>query len=144
MRYANLFDVLVDFIATTDAASGSYDAVRAALEAATARRKAIESKVAALVSDTPSETPRLPTVEEISALCLDIEGHLRDDPTAFREFMRTKLLKDGKMIMEPLADGSYQAHSEILPLNLPPVVKAKSPLSRASGPVGPVSCGGRI
>jgi site-specific DNA recombinase len=141
-------DRLVAFITATEPSSISYATIQSKLDAAAQQKKDAELALAALHGG-PCEAPRLPTVEEALATCRDIEGRVKADPVAFREFMRSTFLSDGRIVLDPQPDGSYWARSRILPLRIPPALptKSKAPAessTRASGPVGPVSCGGRI
>jgi hypothetical protein len=57
--------------------------------------------------------------------------------------MRTAVLADGRIVMEPLPDGGYRGRSHVLPMNLAGTAKAKGP--DFSGPFVPlvgVGCGG--
>jgi hypothetical protein len=51
-------------------------------------------------------------------LVLDIEGRIAQDPIAGREHLR-RLLKDGRIVLEPQADGVYLARTEALPPDVP-------------------------
>jgi len=87
---------------------------------------------------------QLPSIAALRESMTNIESHLHDDPTGFREFMRTQFLEDGRIVMEPHADGSYLAQSNILPLRVAIRKKTKGP--DFSGPLAPlagVGCGGR-
>ncbi len=93
---------------------------------------------------------RLPSIEELTEIVLDVEVRIKNDPTAARESIR-KMLDDGRLVMEPKADGSYHAKGILLPLDLPP--KSRKPRG-GSGPsgasgvshevVGNDGCAGRI
>lgn len=96
------------------------------------------------------EDVRIPSVDEIVALVLDVEARIKDDPTSAREALR-QMVHDGRIDMEPQADGSYRARSVIFPLDLQN--KAQKPRggsvpSGASGVshevVGNDGCAGRI
>jgi ribosomal protein L37AE/L43A len=50
--------------------------------------------------------PRMPTVDEIVALVVDVEARIKDDPSSAREALRQMLL-EGALVMAPLPDGSY-------------------------------------
>ncbi len=137
---------LMKFIATTDDAA-SKDTIREAVAEASARKGALEARLATIVTRTP-EAPRLPSPDEVRALAMDLEARVAQDPTGFREFLRSHFLKDGRIVMEPQADASYLGRSEILPLAVPPARrKRKAPAessARAFGSLVTVGCGGRI
>ncbi len=134
---------LVNFIATTDAASGSYDAVRASLEAATTKKKAIQAKLAALATACP-EAPRTPSPDEIAQLAAEVAGRFGDDPVTTREFLRATVLKGSRLELFPRTDGGWDVRSEILPLRIPPALTRKAPgvSSGAFKPVVQDGCGG--
>lgn len=135
---------LVNFIATSDMATASYDAIRTSLDAATAHKKEAEAGLANLGTTQP-EPPKPPSLAELRVAMSDIERHVREDPTGFREFMRSQFLEDGRIVMEPLPDGSFRGQSRILPLWVAGRKKAKgSGEPEPSVPLVGVSCGGRI
>ena len=140
---------LMNFIRSTDltASPGAFETVRVSLEKATAEVRVIEAKLAA-TSATRTETPKLPTVKELAALVLDLEGRIAEDPTSAREALRQSL-DDGRLHMEPMPDRSYRAHSILFPMRLYWRMRMKKPRSDGSagasgGLVGTVSCAGRI
>lgn len=139
-------DRLMKFISTTDDAA-SMDTIREAVAEASARKRALEARLASVAIATP-EAPRLPTPDEVRTLAIDLEARVAQDPTGFREFLRSEFLKDGHIVMEPQPDASYIGRSEILPLNVPPARrKRKAPAegsARAFGSLATVGCGGRI
>lgn len=136
---------LVDFIATTEAASGSYDAIRTSLEAATVRKTTIKAKLAALAAACP-EAPRTPSPDEIAQLAAEVAGRFQDDAVITREFLRATVLKGSRLELFPRADGGWDVRSEILPLRIPPALTRKAPgvSSGAFKPVVQDGCGGRI
>ncbi len=109
---------LVSFIRTTDSASspGSFDAVRDSLERATNERRQLHDRLQRL-ERRRKVPPKLPTVEDIMALILDIEARLKEDPTTAREAIR-RMLDGGRIAMHPQPDGTYKAESVIFPLKL--------------------------
>ena len=116
------FDVevqnLVEFIRSTDPTSspGSFEAVRGSLERSTNERKRLQAHLDSLGSE-PKDPPRLPTVDEITTLVLDIEARIKDEPTVAREAIR-RMLNGLRIDMYPNPDGSYRARSVIFPLDL--------------------------
>jgi len=95
-----------------------------------------------------TETPNLPTVDELAVLVLDLEGRIADDPTSAREALR-QCLENGRLHMEPLPDRAYRAHSIVFPMRLYWRMRMKKPRADGSGEasggtVGTVSCAGRI
>jgi SMC interacting uncharacterized protein involved in chromosome segregation len=109
---------LVSFISSTDLAAspGAFDTVRASLEKATGELRALESKQGA-IRVRERDVARVPTVEEIAGLVVDVEERIKEDPTSAREALRHSL-DFGRLRMEPNADGSYQANSVLFPLRL--------------------------
>ncbi len=63
--------------------------------------------------------PRVPTVDEVVAMVLDVEARIKEDPTTAREALR-RLLGEGRIDLHPTEDGGYRAESVILPPSLPP------------------------
>lgn len=139
----------MNFIRSTDLAAspGAFDTVRVSLEKATAEVRAVEAKLA-LTNATRTDAPRLPTVLELAAVVVALEGRIADDPTSAREALRQSL-DDGRLHMEPMPDRSYRAHSLIFPMRLYWRMRMRKPRSDGSagasgGQVGTVSCAGRI
>lgn len=142
-------DRLVAFISSTDLATspGAFGAVRSSLDKAASEVKALQTKLMTL-QPASSNAPRIPSVEEIVSLVLDVEARIADDPTSAREALRQSL-DGGRLYMEPLPDGSYRAHSVLFPLRLYWRMRMRKPRSEGSGGasldvVGNVSCAGRI
>ncbi len=122
---------VVNFVRMMDGASpAAMETMRSSLEQASRELREAELRLEA-VRRGGGEPVRLPTIEEFTALCLDVEARIKNDPTAAREALRT-MLSDGRLEMEPLADGTYKAHGIILPVRLP----AGSRKPRGSGPTG--------
>ncbi len=88
---------------------------------------------------------RLPTVDEILALVLDVEARVAEDPVAAREILR-ELLLDGHIVMHPQEDGSYLGNSVVFPMRLRWKTRKPRPASaaRALQVVEGSSCAGRI
>lgn len=137
---------VVNFVRMMDGASAAaMETMRSSLEQASRELREAELRLEA-VRRGGGEPVRLPTIEEFTALCLDVEARIKNDPTAAREALRT-MLSDGRLEMEPLPDGTYKAHGVILPVRLP----AGSRKPRGSGPTGASGassgndgCAGRI
>jgi hypothetical protein len=98
--------------------------------------------------------PRLPTVDEIAAYVLDVKARLKDDPTTDREALR-RVLVDGKIVMHPQPDGSWEAESMLLvgriagsrmrkPRNGGPSGDSETSATSSSEVVETGSCAGRI
>ena len=130
-------DRLVAFIGTTDPGSTGLGAVRKGLDKATARQREIELRLASLRLEEIVE-PRVPAVEEIAALELDIEARIKDDPMGARNAMH-RLLGEGGILMQPSVDGSYTAKSVIFPCRL--CWKTRKPRSRGTEAAGTSKCG---
>ncbi len=109
-------DRLVTFVRTTDPTKmpGAHEAVRVSLEKATQEHRQITLRLEAL-DQAPEE--RVPTVDEILPLVLDVEARVADDPVGARELLR-ELLLDGKVAMHPQEDGTYRGSSVVFPMNL--------------------------
>jgi site-specific DNA recombinase len=135
---------LLTFIRSTDVSTspGAVEAVRSALETSHNEQRQLETRRAGLKTQN-TEPPRVPTAKEMTALVLDVEGLIRDDPTRAREALR-KALDHGRLYMEPLPDQTYQARSVLFPLRLSG--RSRRPRSSGDGEatVGNVSCAGRI
>jgi hypothetical protein len=135
---------LVGFIRTTDPAKmpGAYEAVRTSLEKATQEHRQITLRLESL-DHAPEE--RVPTVDEILPLVLDVEARVGDDPVGARELLR-ELLLDGKIAMHPQEDGTYRGSSVVFPMHLR--WKTRKPRSasaaRAFDVVEDGGCAGRI
>lgn len=138
----------IEFIKNTDpvAEAGVVQAIRASLTKASAEQANLRRQLeAARAADHPV---RLPTPEQIVAGALDIEARLRSDPLTAREALRAMLL-DGRITMEPQADGSYIGRSILTPLRL---ARTRKPRGRGGAEassletrsVSKVSCAGRI
>lgn len=139
-------DRIVAFVRTMEGGSpAAMDTLRSSLEQASREHREAEQRLEA-VRRAGANQVRLPTVEEFTSLCLDVEGRIKNDPTAAREALRTMLI-NGRLDMEPLPDGTYKAHAVILPVKLAP--GSRKP--RGSGPTGASGatsgndgCAGRI
>jgi site-specific DNA recombinase len=137
---------LVSFISSTDLAAspGAFETVRASLEKATGELRALEAKLGA-IRVRERQVARVPTVEEIAGLVLDVETRIKEDPTSAREALRQSL-DNGRLKMEPNPDGSYQANSVLFPLRLYWRMRMRKPRAGepggASEIVGTVSCAG--
>lgn len=120
-------------------------AIRTSLEAATAKKKTIQTKLAVLVAASP-EAPRTPGPDEIAQLAAEVAGRFQDDAVTTREFLRATVLKGSRLELFPRADGGWDVRSEILPLRIPPALTRKAPgvSSGAFKPVVQDGCGGRI
>lgn len=81
------------------------DGLRSSLEESTKNLREVEVRLEA-VRRSRSDSLKLPTIEEFSSMVLDVETRIKADPTAAREAIR-KMLEDGRLMMEPLPDGSY-------------------------------------
>jgi hypothetical protein len=88
--------------------------VRTSLEKATQEHRQITLRLESL-DRAPEE--RVPTVEEILTLVLDVEARVADDPVGARELLR-ELLLDGKIAMHPQEDGTYKGSSVVFPMHL--------------------------
>ena len=123
----------MNFIRLTDLAAspGAFETVRVSLEKVTAETRALEAKLAA-TNAKRAETPKLPTVEELAVLVLDLEGRIADDPTSAREALRQSL-DNGRLYMEPMPDRAYRAHSLIFPMRPYWRMRIKKPRADGSG-----------
>ena len=100
---------LIQFIADGD--HSSY--VRSTLADLEAQAKAEKAEIAAI--EREAATPiRLPSPAELERLVVDIEARIAQDPIAGRAHLR-RLLKDGRIVLEPQPDGVYLARAEALP-----------------------------
>jgi site-specific DNA recombinase len=100
---------LIQFIADGD--HSSY--VRSTLADLEAQARAEKAEIAAI--ERESATPmRLPSPAELERLVVDIEARIAQDPIAGRAHLR-RLLKDGRIVLEPQTDGVYLARAEALP-----------------------------
>jgi hypothetical protein len=135
---------LVNFVRTTDPDTnpGVCEAIRTSLEEATRKQNQIRARLR-VVGDALDV--RLPTVDEILALVLDVEARIKEDPVGAREILR-QLLLDGRIEMHPQPEGSYVGRSVVFPMNL----KWKTRKPRSAAPTGASyvvedgSCAGRI
>ena len=114
---------LLDYIKSTTLSGPTIQAVTASLDKAVLAKQQVEAKLAALASK-PAAEARLPTLEEIASLALDVEARLRDDPIGGREMLR-QLLHGEPLKMNPLADGGWKADSMIFPIELPKCTKPR-------------------
>ena len=119
---------LVQFISDGD--HSSY--VRSTLVDLEAQAKAESQEIAAILREA-ADPIRLPSPAELERLVLDIEGRIAQDPVAGREHLR-RLLKDGRIVLEPQADGVYLARTEALPMVLFAASGTLGPLGALAGP----------
>jgi hypothetical protein len=105
---------MVKFVRSTDPATGAYEAITQSLNAATAERKRLVATLEVL-EDEVKQAPVVPTVEEITALAVDVEARVHRDPVGAREMLR-QMLDKGVLVLHPQADGSYRAESSIFPI----------------------------
>ena len=118
------------------------EAVSASLEKAAQDQRSVKARLDALGAEPPE---RLPTVDEILALVLDVEARVDEDPVAAREILR-ELLLDGHIVMHPQDDGTYLGNSVVFPMRLRWKTRKPRPVSaaRAFEVVEGGSCAGRI
>ena len=122
---------LLAFITTLDPTTGSaaYAPVAAKLDATTKQKAVLDAQLAAVRSGKATG-PRVPTTDDLQRTADDFEKELRDDPVALREVLRV-MTADGKIMLEPQADGSYIARSFFLLLEVP---RGKPTARKAQGP----------
>jgi len=106
---------------------------------ADAEKRAIEGLVA-----SAQEPIRLPSPAEVEARLVDLERLVTASPTEAREALR-QLFSDGAIRLDPQADATYIARTEILPLVLlgPGSAKPRSGI-QAGPPYTSLGCAGRI
>ncbi len=128
--------------AGTSLGPAGLETVSASLEKAAQERRSVKARLDALGAEPPE---RLPTVDEILALVLDVEARVDEDPVAAREILR-ELLLDGHIVMHPQDDGTYVGNSVIFPMRLRWKTRKPRPVSpaRAFEVVEGGSCAGRI
>lgn len=139
----------IDFIRGTDPAAfpSVIESVRASLARATRDQAVLQQQLALSRTREASSASRLPTAEQIIKGALDIEARLRSDPVAARRALGAVLL-DGRITMEPQADGSYRGWSILTPLRLARTRKprdrgaAEASSNGTDGSVSNVSCAG--
>ncbi len=117
---------LVSFIADGDESP----AVRETLRDLEAQLTLDRSQLQGIKTRT-SGPIRLPTEEDIKRLVFDLEAKITKDALRGRELLRT-LFKDGKIVLDAQADGTYVAKSALLPLVLL-APNVKTPESNDSG-----------
>ncbi len=64
-----------------------------------------------------TEPIHLPSPREIEAFVADLDAELAQDPLRARELLR-RVLKDGRIVLEPQPDGVYLARAAVLPLRV--------------------------
>ena len=109
------------------------------LETEAAIREA-ELDLAAIRTRTEEE-PTLPSPEAIMVAATDIATNCTRDPVETRERLRG-ILGDGRILLEPQADGTYMARFNLLPLAFAQNSSAVPKWLRDGGVYGE-SCGGR-
>jgi hypothetical protein len=100
---------LIQFIGDGD--HSSY--VRSTLLDLEAQAKAEKAEIASIEREA-SAPIRLPSPAELERFVVDIEARIAQDPLAGREHLR-RLLKDGRIVLEPQPDGVYLARTHALP-----------------------------
>jgi DNA invertase Pin-like site-specific DNA recombinase len=90
--------------------------VRSTLLDLEAQAKTEKGEIAAIERDAASVI-HLPSPEELEQLAHDIEARIAQDPLAGREILR-RLLKDGRIVLEPQLDRVYLARCEAFPAML--------------------------
>lgn len=107
-RIAGLVQFIADGERSESIVSGLHD-LEAQAKAERATIAAIEERAA-----TPI---RLPSPAEVEQLVCDLEARIAQDPLRAREELR-RLLKDGRIVLEPQPDRVYLARTSLLPLVL--------------------------
>src|SRR5439155_8821410 len=90
--------------------------VRTTLLDLEAQAKAEKAAIAAIQREA-TQPIHLPSPGELEALALDVSARVAQDPLAGREVLK-RLLKDGRIVLEPQPDGVYLARTAVLPLVL--------------------------
>lgn len=128
--------VLIEQLSDGDAA----DYLRQAMNDLATKARGLKAEIAGLesISTGPIE---LPSPETIRGWMKNLDGFVRRDPLAAREYFR-KIFKGSKVRLRAQPDGTYMARTELLPMVLltetPP--SEESPRKASSS----AHCGGRI
>lgn len=104
--------------------------VRSTLLDLEAQAKGEKDEIMAIERDA-SSVVHLPSPEELERLAHDLESRIAQDPLAGRAILR-RLLVDGRIVLEPQADGVYLARCAALPAMLLAYAGGVGPL--LSGP----------
>jgi hypothetical protein len=129
---------LIEFIAQGDRSEYVVQTMRDMETYARAEKATVDQ----LVSQA-QQPLRLPSVDEIASLALQLDARLNEDPQAGRAQL-LRWLKDGKLRVVLGPDGKPYAKGELIPFTILAEAENTKPVQRLDGLVYDLRSGGRI